>query len=319
MNPILSIGIPTYNRPNQIKILIESILSQKNIGVNEIEINISDNSENDITKKLIEENYLHQPNIKYYKNEINIGSERNIRRVFSLGNAIYTWLIPDDDKLTYDYSLSEVITQIKNYNQELTFIMVNAKAIYQETNTILAERFNEVNKNIFFEDGKDLLNMITDSDLIGAQRLIIKRSILPHPFEQKHTQDGNVGCMSLALVAAAAGKTLFTGSPLITFEAGDSSPWRKFWPKIFFLDMSNLLIESIKDLGYSEKRLMEIIEDKKYKHVNILNPQFLLFQKYGLKWSKLIELYGTYFLIRELLKAPFRFVFNSRLIQKITK
>ncbi len=292
-------------------------MSQKNLSDNDIEINISDNSENDLTKNLIAESYLSYKNIYYTKNETNIGSEKNIRKVFSLGTAEYTWLIPDDDMLTFDHSLSDVIDQIKKYNHELAFIMVNAKAVFLATNVVLSEKFNEVNKNIFFEDGKDLLNLISDSDLIGAQRLIIKRSVLPHPFEQKHTQDGNVGCMSLALVAAAAGQTLYMGKPLITFEAGDSSPWRKFWPKIFFIDMSNLLLESIAALGYSEKRVKEIIEMKKHKHINTLNPGFLLFQKYGLRWALLAKIYGGRFVFKHLLAAPYKLVINSRIAQKL--
>ena len=125
--------------------------------------------------------------------------------------------------------------------------------------------------------------------------------------------------MSLALTAAAAGKSLLMGEALISFGDGDNSSWRKYWPKIFFLDMSNLLIESIKELGYSEKRVKEIIENKKYKYINILNPQFLFFQKYDLKWNKLIKLYGRYFVYKNILIAPFRFIKNTGIYQKLFK
>jgi len=43
-SPLVSIGIPTYNRPNELKIAIESIVNQK---YNNLEIIVSDNCSSD--------------------------------------------------------------------------------------------------------------------------------------------------------------------------------------------------------------------------------------------------------------------------------
>ncbi len=80
--------------------------------------------------------------------------------------------------------------------------------------------------------------------------------------------------------------------------------------------MSNLLLESVKGLGYSEIRVKEIIKDKKRKYQNILNPKYLFFQQYGLKWDKLILLYGRYFVYSNLVLAPIKFMKNSRFYRK---
>ncbi len=59
--PLVSILIPTYNRPHYFKIALESALAQT---YSNIEIIIGDDSTNDETATLIREQYL--PNYKKY-------------------------------------------------------------------------------------------------------------------------------------------------------------------------------------------------------------------------------------------------------------
>ena len=56
--PIISVLVPTYNRPTYLKECIENILEQEWFKEWDIEIIICDNSENDDTKKMIEEEFL---------------------------------------------------------------------------------------------------------------------------------------------------------------------------------------------------------------------------------------------------------------------
>lgn len=96
-NPILSICIPTYNRGDVLKKCIDSIVG--NIAFSEeIEIVVSDNCSTDCTKQLMNNYGNRYRNISYYRQDVNIGGERNF--IFVLEHAKGDLL-----KLHNDYSI----------------------------------------------------------------------------------------------------------------------------------------------------------------------------------------------------------------------
>ena len=71
-SPLVSILIPTYNRPHYFKIALESALAQTYPN---IEIIIGDDSTNDETEILINEQYLpNYKNITYIRNTTTLGA-----------------------------------------------------------------------------------------------------------------------------------------------------------------------------------------------------------------------------------------------------
>jgi len=100
MNEItLTIGIPTYNRCNFLKKLINNLLNQlQKIDNSKIEILISDNCSTDNTedliKKILKKSTL---KIRYIKNSKNLGYDANINNIFKLSKGDYVFLISDDD------------------------------------------------------------------------------------------------------------------------------------------------------------------------------------------------------------------------------
>lgn len=101
MKKILTIGIPTYNGAPHIRETLDSILSQDpNILDSKVEILISDNASTDETELIVREYSSKHPNlIRYSKNEINIGFDRNLDMLFKKANGAYVWLMGDDDAL----------------------------------------------------------------------------------------------------------------------------------------------------------------------------------------------------------------------------
>lgn len=96
VKPILTVGIPTYNRCNYLRETLYSILKQ--LGDNPyVEIIVVDNASDDNTNLLIEELRRTYPNIKYYINERNIGMIRNIFRVYELGEGEFILSTGSDD------------------------------------------------------------------------------------------------------------------------------------------------------------------------------------------------------------------------------
>ena len=96
-NPILSICIPTYNRGDVLKKCIDSIVGNR-VFSEEIEIVVSDNCSTDCTKQLMKDYCNRYRNISYYRQDVNIGGERNF--IFVLEHAKGELL-----KLHNDYSI----------------------------------------------------------------------------------------------------------------------------------------------------------------------------------------------------------------------
>jgi glycosyltransferase involved in cell wall biosynthesis len=92
--PLVSILIPTYNRPYYVQLALESVLQQT---YPHIEIIIGDDGTNDETKKVLEPYVLCYPFITYYKNDQNIGGELNFQKVYTLSKGEYINYLMDDD------------------------------------------------------------------------------------------------------------------------------------------------------------------------------------------------------------------------------
>jgi len=96
---ILSICIPTYNRVEQLDNCLNSILIAKNKVDNfRFEICISDNNSSKDSYKIVEK-YNKELDIKFRKNEKNLGFAINAIKVVSMAKGEYSWLIGNDDLL----------------------------------------------------------------------------------------------------------------------------------------------------------------------------------------------------------------------------
>lgn len=107
MEKLVSICIPTYNRPN---FLNESITSCINQNYSNLEILIGDDSDNDITRLMVDK-FFQMTNIKYFKNEIGKGEAENINYLIDRAAGEYIIVLHDDDMLV-ESSIQEMVTTI---------------------------------------------------------------------------------------------------------------------------------------------------------------------------------------------------------------
>ena len=92
--PLVSIMIPTYNRPHFFERTLQSAMQQKDYD--NIEIVITDNSTNDETEKLMEK-YIKDRRIKYFRNKSAKTKEDNFAPMEKLAEGEYLqWLMDDD-------------------------------------------------------------------------------------------------------------------------------------------------------------------------------------------------------------------------------
>ena len=138
---LISICIPSYNRPKEIRRLLESI----DCNLNDIEIVIcEDNSpqrleiRNEINKFSLKTNY----DIKYFENETNLGYDSNLRNLINKSKGEYVIFMGDDDRF-FPNTLDKYISFVKA-NKSASYIL---RSYYAEHPNGRLELFKYLNKS----------------------------------------------------------------------------------------------------------------------------------------------------------------------------
>ena len=111
---VLSICIPTRNRPEKLKITISAFLRQ--IKSYRVRIYISDNSDDESTMRLMTENFSsYNDLVVYIKNEAKYKTfQNNLLNLVSRAKGQYIWFFGDDD-LPYDYALDKIFSHLYEF------------------------------------------------------------------------------------------------------------------------------------------------------------------------------------------------------------
>lgn len=154
-SPKISIGIPTYNGARRITAALESILSQLDHVLGDVvEIVISDNASADETESIVLSYIQRFPcKVFYYKNEVNIGYDRNVNSVFHRANGDFVWLLSDDDSLKPG-ALLKVLGIISSFS-DLKLIQIN----FQSYDSSLKQLIHEIKmpENIYCDNPTEFL------------------------------------------------------------------------------------------------------------------------------------------------------------------
>lgn len=122
-NPLVSIGIPTYNRPQELQKAIEALINQ---SYKNLEIIISDNcSPNLLVEELCREYSKKDTRIKYYRQDENIGMARNGEFVLNKASGQYYIWCMDDDWLSNNFIQDSVDFLLKNPDYSIVFGNMN--------------------------------------------------------------------------------------------------------------------------------------------------------------------------------------------------
>lgn len=107
----LSFAIPTYNRPQALREAVQSIVVAATGFEDQVDITITDNGDGTAAKDAIQEASQSKVRIRYIKNEVNIGAERNLLKAVDMTEGEYIWNLSDDDRITSD-AIKEVFKRI---------------------------------------------------------------------------------------------------------------------------------------------------------------------------------------------------------------
>ncbi|WP_144519417.1 glycosyltransferase family 2 protein [Bacillus thuringiensis] len=185
--PLVSILIPTYNRPVYFKQALISALRQ---SYQNTEIIICDDSTNDFSKKIAINYQKKFPNkIKYYKNKINLGGKLNFQLALQKAKGEYVNYLMDDD-LFHPHKIERMIDlYLKDSTSRIKLVTSYRQPIDAEGNYLADFSFT---KKKFDCDtimkGIDAgSSIILDGNWIGEPTTpLFKKSDLIEPFGYFH-------------------------------------------------------------------------------------------------------------------------------------
>lgn len=231
-NPLVSVVIPAYNRPDTLKIAIDSVLEQT---YQNIEIIICDDSTDDrVQEMLISYSETSFP-IKYHKNERNLFLE-NWHKCFDLASGEYINYLMDDDifhkekiaKMIYFFSEFENITLVTSYRQTINesgnlLPPIRATSrLYEETR---------------IQDGKLLGNVALTSclNVIGEPTTVLfRKKDLSEPFGvYKGEQYSLINDLAAWLSLLSKGKAVYIPEALSYFRLHPNQNNNKMGLKAF--------------------------------------------------------------------------------------
>lgn len=219
--PLVSILIPTYNRPEYFRLALNSALAQTYPN---IEIIIGDDSTDNKTQKLIEETYLPlYENLTYIRNQPALGQFENSLMLFDQAKGEYINFLMDDD-LFYPEKIQKMMNFfIADKNEELTLVTSFRKFIDKEGIDLAG---GPINMKIYETDkivsGIDLGNHILTSchNYIGEPTTaLFRKKTLTIPFG---TLDGRIYNCSVDLATwlylLSKGNAAYIAEPLSCFR-----------------------------------------------------------------------------------------------------
>lgn len=248
VKPLLTIGIPTYNRSKYLKKCLDSIFDQ--VGNNSlVEVLVSDNCSTDNTEELVRKYMNKYTNLTYNRNESNIGPEKNIMKLLEISLGEYVNIHGDDD-----YFNNGIIYQIINMiydNRECAVMYALPKS--SELNIKQGNGVNEYIKDVSYictfisglilrKDSCQKLNNISKYDGSFINQVYVQLELL---------KDNEKYCV-------------LSGN-IFSKDSGGHSPSGYNFGEVFIRNYFEILNE-YKDYGLTK----EVLKDEKYMVLNCM-------------------------------------------------
>ena len=284
--PLVSILIPTYNRPDYFKIAFESALNQT---YSNIEIIVCDNSTNEKTSEFIKP-FLSNKRVKYYRNYEAKTKKDNFKKFKDIVKGEYiNWLMDDDVlhidkiKIMVDVYLNNnvsIVTSFRNFIDGDGNLLKN-KSILNETAILNGK-----------DTGKKLL--LNLSNFIGEPTtVLIKRDLLEnHYWEADCRGYKAISDVVMWLELLKKGDLAYIVNPLSSFRIHNNQEQSNInviilsrieWYKIFveeyddkyFIESNDEYLQFCKKIIEDNALILELCKD------NINNIDINIYEEYA--------------------------------------
>lgn len=261
IRPLLSICIPTYNRAEYLKNCLESISCQfDNPDIkNLVEIVISDNNSQDNTFKISEEYRLKFSNIKYFKNQENIGMDANIENSIIKASGKYCWSIGDDD-LIQNGALGPIINAL--LKKDVALLTVDFFSFSDTKKSVKKINF----QSIFPEYSNSAEDFYNKGFCQGILGIFIFNKDLWLKLDRTNCEK-YWGYYELALKIAGTSILPLAHLKIPAIYNGQDYRWNKGGTSFFITIHNKKMLEKLSEFGYSKNFIK--------KEIDILTKKFL--------------------------------------------
>lgn len=219
MNQLLSICIPTYSRPALLRQTLSILINQ--VNTYEIQIIISDNSEDTLTENVVKELSSIYSHLLYFKNDKNIGIDRNFLNVAQHAQTTWIWFFGDDD-LPLPGAVDRVLSEIKNAG-DINFFLANSKSMSADLQNELNENLTGFKEDKVYRDHNQALREVSwYSTFIGAYIVRKETWTSVEPSKYLDTAFVHVGIMFEAMPIENFALKIIS-NPLIGYRTGNAS------------------------------------------------------------------------------------------------
>lgn len=155
-NPLLTVGIPTWNRAAYLAEGVDSLIAEieKHRLHDEIEILVSDNASEDRTQAIAQERTERFSYVRYLRNDRNRGVKYNILQVMRMAEGKYFMMLGDDDRIV-DGSLAKIVEKLRGSDAVTAMFVQQAGHNYAfpdiDKDTFLS--FEEIFSRYFYNIG----------------------------------------------------------------------------------------------------------------------------------------------------------------------
>lgn len=293
---ILSIGIPTFNGEKYLRETINTALIQVlNLNLDCVEIVISDNGSTDNTQKICEEFSENYPSIvKYFRNDINLGFDKNVELLFCHASGKYVEILGDDDYHAED-SIENILNIIKS-RRELSVVLLNICYLSIESGRQFGG--SEIPSDIFFEDG-DAFFQYSKWMTAPVSSIIIRRESFKAICLDKYIGDQWIHIGAILEILAKKCSSVVVSKKSIVVRIGNTR-WNSHFGNQLMVGLSHLKVFSnMQKLGYLDetynyflnyryksnlKDIINLAPFSFYERIKIAKLMIDLFQKKSTFW-----------------------------------
>ncbi len=140
-NRSLGLTIPTYRRPEWLRVAAASIIVAARPF--DVPIFLADDSADDTNVAVVAELQREYDHVFHVRNERNLGIDRNIIKSVQACACEFAWPLGEDDLLRAN-AIEQVLRRLEGADQRPSFVSVNYTLLNEDYSAVLRERFMPV-------------------------------------------------------------------------------------------------------------------------------------------------------------------------------
>lgn len=289
MYPLVSIIVPTLNRPDYLKITLDSIFTQTYPN---IEVIISDNGSKEDIQHIIHTIEKGSKNVVFRRNEITVPINEHINQCIEYANGKYWIIISDDDLISSNFI--EELVKLLELNPNCNVGISATRIIDIDGN----KKYDMPVPNWEYKNGlKFVMEWLYGNKELPCATffsMFLRGKIIQDLGEFPNFSDGNNSDNLIFLFAAIQGEVAFSKKSIFNYRVSNSSyglntPYgslaRSSYDFKHYVNTNSVFIKALKQIPLEQQRM--IVQGVKY----MLAYQYInrLSGIYSKKFSSRIE------------------------------